>query len=244
MVYRSSNPVLNPGAFAQGNSQERMTYEGTINKVLILFALILSSATVTWIVGVDNPGLASLMMIAGGISGFILVLVIIMSRPSNPEILMGAYALAEGMFIGGLTLFMESFYPGISIQAGMGTIGVFGLMFTLYRFRIIQPTKKFVIGVMSAMGGIMLIYIFSFFGSMIGLPVPFIHDSGPVGIGFSLIVVSISALMLIIDFGVIESGVKYGASKNMEWWGAFGLTITLIWVYVEMIRLISKLRSN
>ncbi len=221
-----------------------MTYEGTINKVLILFALIISSATVTWIVGADNPGLASLMMIGGGISGFILVLVIIMSRPSNPEILMGAYALAEGMFIGGFTLFMESFYPGISIQAGMGTIGVFGLMFTLYRFRIIQPTKKFVIGVMSAMGGIMLIYLFSFFGSMIGLSVPFIHDSGPVGIGFSLIVVSISALMLIIDFGVIESGVKYGASKNMEWWGAFGLTITLIWVYIEMIRLISKLRSN
>ena len=221
-----------------------MTYEGTINKVLILFALILSSATVTWIVGADNPGLASLMMIAGGISGFILVLVLIMSRPSNPEILMGAYALAEGMFIGGLTLFMESFYPGISIQAGMGTIGVFGLMFTLYRFRIIQPTKKFVIGVMSAMGGIMLIYIFSFFGSLMGLSVPFIHESGPIGIGFSLIVVSISALMLIIDFGVIESGVKFGASKNMEWWGAFGLTITLIWVYVEMIRLISKLRSN
>ena len=221
-----------------------MTYEGTINKVLILFALIISSATATWIVGADNPGLASLMMIGGGISGFILVLVIIMSRPSNPEILMGAYALAEGMFIGGFTLFMESFYPGISIQAGMGTIGVFGLMFTLYRFRIIQPTKKFVIGVMSAMGGIMLIYLFSFFGSMIGLSVPFIHDSGPVGIGFSLIVVSISALMLIIDFGVIESGVKYGASKNMEWWGAFGLTITLIWVYIEMIRLISKLRSN
>ena len=221
-----------------------MTYEGTINKVLILFALILSSATVTWVVGIDNPALAALMMIAGGIIGFVLVLAIIFMRPKNPEILMGAYALAEGMFIGGLTLFMEAFYPGISIQAGMGTIGVFGLMFTLYRFRIIQPTKKFVIGVMSAMGGIMLIYLFSFFGSLIGLPVPFIHESGPIGIGFSLIVVSISALMLIIDFGVIESGVNHGASKNMEWWGAFGLTITLIWVYVEMIRLISKLRSN
>ena len=244
MVYRSSNPVLRQESFVLGTGQERMTYEGTINKVLILFALILSSATVTWIVGADNPGMAALMMIGGGITGFVLVLVIIMSRPSNPEILMGAYALAEGMFIGGLTLFMEAFYPGISIQAGMGTIGVFGLMFTLYRFRIIQPTKKFVIGVMSAMGGIMLIYLFSFFGSFIGLSVPFIHSSGPIGIGFSLIVVSISALMLIIDFGVIESGVNQGASKNMEWWGAFGLTITLIWVYIEMIRLISKLRSN
>ena len=244
MVYRSSNPVLNPGAFALGTGQERMTYEGTINKVLILFALILSSATFTWIVGADNPGMATLMMIGGGITGFILVLVLIFTRPSNPEILMGSYALAEGMLIGGLTLFMESFYPGISIQAGMGTIGVFGLMFTLYRFRILQPTRKFVIGVMSAMGGIMLIYLFSFFGSFIGLSVPFIHDSGPIGIGFSLVVVSISALMLIIDFGVIESGVKLGASKNMEWWGAFGLTLTLIWVYIEMIRLISKLRSN
>ncbi len=244
MVYRSSNPVLNQQSFSTGAGQERMTYEGTINKVLILFVLILSSATATWVVGAENPSLAALMMIAGGIVGFILVLAIIMIRPANPQIMMGAYALAEGMFIGGLTLFMEAFYPGISIQAGMGTIGVFGLMFTLYRFRIIQPTKKFVIGVMSAMGGIMLIYIFSFFGSMIGLPVPFIHESGPIGIGFSLVVVSISALMLIIDFGVIESGVNHGASKNMEWWGAFGLTITLIWVYVEMIRLISKLRSN
>ena len=221
-----------------------MTYEGTINKVLILFALILSSATVTWIVGADNPGMAALMMIGGGIAGLVLVLVIIFTRPSNPEILMVSYAIAEGMFIGGLTLFMESFYPGISIQAGMGTIGVFGLMFTLYRFRILQPTQKFMIGVMSAMGGIMLIYLFSFFGSFIGLSVPFIHNSGPIGIGFSVIVISISALMLIIDFGVIESGVNQGASKNMEWWGAFGLTITLIWVYVETIRLISKLRSN
>ncbi len=221
-----------------------MTYEGTINKVLILFALILSSATVTWIIGADNPGMAAMMMVGGGVTGLILVLVLIVSRPSNPEILMGSYALAEGMFIGGFTLFMESFYPGISIQAGMGTIGVFGLMFTLYRFKILQPTRKFIIGVMSAMGGIMLIYLFSFFGSFIGLSVPFIHESGPIGIGFSVIVVSISALMLIIDFGVIESGVNHGASKNMEWWGAFGLTITLIWVYIEMIRLISKLRSN
>jgi len=221
-----------------------MTYEGTINKVLILFALILSSATVTWIIGADNPGMAAMMMVGGGVTGLILVLVLIVSRPSNPEILMGSYALAEGMFIGGFTLFMESFYPGISIQAGMGTIGVFGLMFTLYRFKILQPTRKFIIGVMSAMGGIMLIYLFSFFGSFIGLSVPFIHESGPIGIGFSVIVVSISALMLIIDFGVIESGVNHGASKYMEWWGAFGLTITLIWVYIEMIRLISKLRSN
>jgi len=235
---------LRQESFTLGTGQERMTYEGTINKVLILFALILSSATVTWIVGADNPGMAVLMMIGGGITGFVLVLVIIFTRPSNPEILMGSYALAEGMFIGGLTLFMEGFYPGISIQAGMGTIGVFGLMFTLYRFRILQPTRKFMIGVMSAMGGIMLIYLFSFFGSFIGLSVPFIHESGKIGIGFSLLVISISALMLIIDFGVIESGVKQGASKNMEWWGAFGLTITLIWVYIEMIRLITKLRSN
>ncbi|MGB1818563.1 MAG: Bax inhibitor-1/YccA family protein, partial [Candidatus Poseidoniaceae archaeon] len=145
---------------------------------------------------------------------------------------------------GGFTLIMESMYPGIAMQAGMGTISVFGVMFMIYRFEIIKPTERFMIGVSSAMGAIFLIYLLSFFLGFAGMQIPFLHSSGPVGILISLIFIGIAALMLIVDFAVIEAGVKNKAPASMEWWGAFGLTITLIWVYIEMVRLISKLRNN
>ncbi|MAK42248.1 MAG: hypothetical protein CL997_06150 [Euryarchaeota archaeon] len=244
-MYRSSNPVLRTQAFAgQMVGQEQMTVNGTINKILTLFMCILFGALVTWAVAESNPGLAILLTGVGGFGGFIMCLVIVFSRPAQPGTMMGIYAILEGFFLGGFTLIMESMYPGIAMQAGMGTISVFGVMFMIYRFEIIKPTERFMIGVSSAMGAVFLIYLLSFFLGFAGMQIPFLHSSGPGGILISLIFIGIAALMLIVDFAVIETGVKNKAPASMEWWGAFGLTITLIWVYIEMVRLISKLRNN
>tara|TARA_B100001758_G_C18182946_1_gene490421 strand:- start:19 stop:762 length:744 start_codon:yes stop_codon:yes gene_type:complete len=247
MVYRSSNPALNPQYFQGGVASERMTLDGTINKTLTLLGLVSISAMLSYSIVSQNPGFGLLMSVGAGVVGTVLALVIIFVRPNNPQILMGLYALIEGLFVGGFSYMVENYYlgetDGVVLQALAGTIAVFLTMLAVYKFGIIKPTEKFVLVVCSLVGAIMIVYVFNFILMLFGTTVPFLHSSGPIGIGISVVFITVAALMLIVDFGMIENGVKFGAPKNMEWYGAFGLVLTLVWLYLEMLKLIAKLRD-
>jgi uncharacterized YccA/Bax inhibitor family protein len=247
MVFRRGNPALNPEHFRGGMAAERMTLDGTINKTLALLGLIAVTGTLAYSISSQSPGMSSLLMIGGGLGGFILALVIMFTRPANPQVLISMYALLEGLFIGAFSFVIENYYlggnEGIVFQALIATAAVFVTMLTLYRFRVIKPTEKYVLAVVSMAGAIMMVYLINFVMSMLGTGIPFLHSSGPIGIGISVVFTAIAALFLIIDFGMIENGVRYGAPKNMEWYGAFGLVMTLIWLYIEMLKLIAKLRD-
>lgn len=248
MVFRQSNPALNPKYFQGGMGTETMSIEGTISKTLTLLGLVSISALIAYSMCLQNPGYTFIFTIGGGIGGFILALVIMFTRPAQPQVLMSMYALLEGLFVGAFSFFVEYYYlggsEGVVLQALVGTVAVFMTMLTLYRMRIIQPTEKFTMAVISITFAIMMIYLFNFLLMFMGASIPFIHSNGPIGIGISVVFTGVAALFLIIDFGVIENGVKYGAPKNMEWYGAFGLVITLVWLYIEMLKLIAKLKSR
>lgn len=225
-----------------------MTLEGTINKTLTLLGLVSITAMLAYSIIGQNPALGGIMTIGGAILATILALVILFVRPQNPQVLMSMYAILEGLFIGGFSYMIENYYlggtDGVVLQALVGTMAVFFTMLGVYKFGLIKPTEKFVLVVSSLVGAIMILYLFNFILMMFGTTVPFLHSSGPIGIGISVVFIVVAALFLIVDFGMIENGVKYGAPKNMEWYGAFGLVLTLVWLYIEMLKLIAKLRDN
>ena len=247
MVYRSSNPALNPQYFQGGVASERMTLDGTINKTITLLGLVSIAAMLSYSIVSHTPGLGFMITIGGAIGGAILALAILFIRPNNPQILMSMYALLEGLFIGGFSYMIENYYlggtEGVVLQALVGTVAVFLTMLAIYKFGIIKPTEKFVLVVSALCGAIMIVYLFNFIMMFFGTGIPFLHSSGPIGIGISIVFITVAALMLIVDFGMIENGVKFGAPKNMEWYGAFGLVLTLVWLYIEMLKLIAKLRD-
>ena len=248
MVYRSGNPALNPQYFQGGVASERMTLEGTINKTLTLLGLVSITAMLSYSIIGNNPALGGIMTIGGAVLATILALVILFVRPQSPQVLMSMYAILEGLFIGGFSYMIENYYlggtEGVVLQALVGTMAVFFTMLGVYKFGLIKPTEKFVLVVSSLVGAIMILYLFNFILMMFGTTVPFLHSSGPIGIGISVVFIVVAALFLIVDFGMIENGVKYGAPKNMEWYGAFGLVLTLVWPYIEMLKLVAKLRDN
>jgi uncharacterized YccA/Bax inhibitor family protein len=247
MVFRRGNPALNPEYFRSGMSAERMTLDGTINKTLGLLGLIAVTGVLAYSISMESPAMAPLMMFVGMIGGLIMALIIMFVRPAQPQVLIGMYALLEGLLIGAFSFFVENYYlggnEGVVFQALIATAAVFVTMLTLYRFRIIRPTEKYILAVVSMTGAIMMVYLVNFIMSFFGTGIPFLHSSGPIGIGISILFTGVAALFLIIDFGMIENGVKFGAPKNMEWYGAFGLVMTLIWLYIEMLKLIAKLRD-
>ena len=247
MVFRRGNPALNPEYFRSGMSAERMTLDGTINKTLGLLGLIAVTGVLAYSISMESPAMAPLMMLGGMIGGVIMALIIMFVRPAQPQVLIGMYALLEGLFIGAFSFFVENYYlggnEGVVFQALIATAAVFVTMLTLYRFRIIRPTEKYILAVVSMTGAIMMVYLVNFIMSFFGTGIPFLHSSGPIGIGISILFTGVAALFLIIDFGMIENGVKFGAPKNMEWYGAFGLVMTLVWLYIEMLKLIAKLRD-
>ncbi len=247
MVFRSGNPALNPQYFQGGMATERMTLDGTINKTLALLGLVSIAAMLSYSISQQNPGYIMLLILGAGLGGFILALAIIFMRPQNPQVLMSMYALLEGLFIGAFSFMIENYYlggtEGVVLQALVGTVAVFLTMLAVYKFELIKPTEKFVLVVSAMAGAIMIVYVFNFVLMLFGASVPFLHSSGPIGIGISVVFIIVAALFLIIDFAMIENGVKYGAPKNMEWYGAFGLVLTLVWLYIEMLKLIAKLRD-
>lgn len=241
----NSNPALSDRAFnANGVAVGApMTLQGAINKTLYLVLFVCFSALYTWSKAQTDPATAWGWAIAGMITGLVFC-VITCFKPQWSAITGTLYALSEGLVLGAISAVYEAQFHGIVIQAVMLTIGVLLAMLGLYTTRILQPTEKFMLGVFAATGGIALVYIVTMVLGFFHINVPFIHSNGLMGIGFSLFVVIIAALNLIIDFGVIERGVASRAPKYMEWYAGFGLLVTLVWLYMEILRLLSKLASR
>jgi uncharacterized YccA/Bax inhibitor family protein len=247
---RTSNPTLNAKTFTDlAPTTDSMSIQGTATKTLILLALALFSASWIWsrYFGALEPSLAvpaiAPWMYGGAIGGFVLALITVFKKPWA-GVTAPLYALLKGLFLGGISATFEARYPGIVIQAVGLTFGVCFCLLLAYSSRLIRASENFKLGVVAATGGIALLYLVSFVLGFFGIRIPFIHESGLIGIGFSLFVVVIAALNLVLDFDFIETGAARGAPKYMEWYGAFGLMVTLVWLYIEILRLLSKLRSR
>ena len=209
-----------------------MTLDGAVNKTAILLGLCFAGAFVGW----NVPALT----LPGLIIGTILAFVTIFRNPTKAGSTAPFYAAFEGIALGGITVYAEMQYPGIGIQA----IGILASLLFCYKSGIIKPTENFRLMLFSATMGIMLLYLVSFIMSFFGSGIGFIHSNGLFGIGFSIFVVGIAALNLVLDFDFIEDGAEKGLPKYMEWYGAFSLMVTLVWLYIEILRLLMKLRSR
>ena len=245
-LMRTSNPALNEKVFqGQVAFGDAMTLQGTVNKTGLLLLCVVATAAWTWgLAHSDVPEAALPWMLGGLIGGFVVALVTIFKRTWAP-VTAPIYALLEGLALGGISAMFEKMYPGVAIQAVGLTFGTLFVMLLAYKTGAIKATQRFKIGVIAATGGIVLLYVVEMvLGMFFHVRVPAINGSGPWGIAFSLFVVVIAALNLVLDFDMIESGVNNGAPKYMEWYGAFGLMVTLIWLYLEILRLLAKARRR
>ena len=250
-LMRTSNPALSGDTFRTGEAAygEGMTVSGAVNKTGILLICCVATAAWTWnrFFGATSPEEAmqaiTPMMVVGGIGGFIVALVTIFKKEWSP-ITAPIYALLEGLLLGGVSAMLEMRFHGIAIQAVALTFGTLVAMLVAYRTGLIKVTDKLRLGIVAATGGIAVFYFLQFILGFFGVHFTTINGSGPIGIGFSLIVVVVAALNLVLDFDLIENGARMGAPKYMEWYGAFGMMVTLIWLYLEILRLLSKLNRR
>jgi uncharacterized YccA/Bax inhibitor family protein len=242
---RTANPALNENSFVNAGlgAARPMTLQGTVNKTAVLLALVLVAAVFTWQKTVQSPDAAKPWITGGALVGLVLGL-ITSFKPKWAAITGSLYAVAEGLFLGALSALFEMSYHGIVLQAVLLTIGVLLALLAAYSMRLIKATENFKLGVIAATGGIMLVYLLTMVLGFFGIHIPYIHESGLVGIGFSVFVVIIAALNLVLDFDFIENGCTHGAPKHMEWYAAFGLVVTLVWLYVEMLHLLAKLAGR
>ena len=246
-MYRTSNPALNDSVFTiQDLVQEKMTIEGVAEKGFITFCvMLLSGMSVFGLFITGNTEVAFMLSIVGWVVGLIFFFVMLFTGlASNPYAVL-TYAALQGLFLGGITTLFEATYPGIAIQAFMLTAAVFGGMLVIYRMGVIPVTENFRIALFSAMSAVFLVYMITLLFSLFGGPqIPYIHGSGPIGIGFSLLVIGLGALCLAADFDFIERGVENGAPKELEWRAVFGLLVTVVWIYLEMLRLLANFQSR
>ncbi len=244
-LLKSSNPALSDKVFQKAAMSyadtESMTIKGTINKTFILLLLIILTASYTW--SQFAVGANIMPFIYGGLVGGLVLAFITIFNKKHAYITAPLYALSEGLMLGGISAFLESMFPGIVIQAAALTFGTLFCMLIAYRSGWIKVTEKFKAGVVAATGAVFFVYMLNFILGFFGINLPFIHDTGWMGIGISLVVIVIAALNLILDFDFIEKGAEKGAPKYMEWYSAFGLMVTLVWLYIEFLRLLSKLRD-
>lgn len=251
-MIRTTNPVLNEKVFMPGATvvgEETMTVQGAVNKTFVLALLALGSAFWVWSKFFTASSLAEgaaavQPYIMGGVIGGLIAALVTVFKKEWAAFSAPAYALLEGLFLGGVSALFEAQFPGIVIQAVGLTFGTLLVLLGAYTSGLIKVTDKFRLGVVAATGGIALVYFVSFVLGLFGVQVGFIHQGGPIGIGFSLVVVGIAALNLVLDFDFIEEGARRSLPKGMEWYAAFGLMVTLIWLYIELLRLLSKLRSR
>ena len=241
---RTANPALNNQVFIDAvHDDTKMTLEGTVGKTFFLLCLVVGAALVPWVSFESAPGLAMGLAMPCAIAGFVVAMVTVFKKTWAPYTA-PVYALLEGVFLGGISAYFESLYPGIVIQAVGLTFGTLAGLLMAYTSGMIQATENFKLGIIAATGGIMLLYMSSFVLGIFGVAIPYIHESGLIGIGFSLFVVVIAALNLVLDFDFIENGCDAGAPKYMEWYASFGLLVTLVWLYLEILRLLVKLRRR
>ena len=222
-----------------------MTLSGTVNKSFFLLLVLVCAGTFTWNRFNEAGDYAAVApwVIGGAIGGLVTALIVAFRKTTAP-FLAPVYAALQGLVLGGISAAMEFQYPGIVLQAVVLTAGTLGCLLVAYMTGAIKATENFKLGVTAATGAILLIYLVSFGMRLFGMEMPYIHDNGLVGIGISVVIVVIAALNLVLDFDFIEAGANNGAPKYMEWYGAFGLMVTLVWLYIEILRLLSKLRSR
>jgi uncharacterized YccA/Bax inhibitor family protein len=251
-LFKTSNPALGEKTFQQlsesqygsgysGDVAARMTLNGTINKTGILLVCTTATAGWTWLQFMQSRAAADILpyMLGGLIGGFVFAMITIFKKEWSP-VTAPIYALLEGLALGGISAMFELRYPGIAMQAVGLTFGTLFVMLFLYRTHIIKVTAKLRMGIIAATGGIAVFYLLQWVLSFFGMQFTSVRGAGPIGIGFSLLVAAIAALNLVLDFDFIERGVQFGAPKYMEWYGAFGIMVTLVWLYLEMLRLLSK----
>src|SRR5271157_2959139 len=250
-LMRTSNPALSGDTFRSGEATygESMTISGAVNKTGILLICCVATAAWTWnrFFNATSPQEAmqavTPMLVAGGIGGFIVALVTIFKK-EWAGVTAPVYALLEGLVLGGISAMLEQRYHGIAIQAVSLTFGTLLAMLLAYRSGLIRVTDKLRLGIVADTGGIAVFYFLQFILGFFGVQFTTINGSSPIGIGFSIIVVIVAALNLVLDFDLIENGARMGAPKYMEWYGAFALMVTLVWLYFEILRLLSKFRSR
>lgn len=244
-VWQSGNPVIRADTFARRPAAVDagvMTIGGTVNKTALSLVMLLISAGYVWNRGAADPALGAFVM-AGVVGGLILALVTVFKQAWAPYTT-PAYAVLEGLALGGISVVTNAAYPGIVSQAVLLTFGTLAALLIAYQAGVIRATDNFKRGVVAATGGIALLYVLSFVLGFFGVSVPLIHSNGTFGILFSVFVVAVAALNLVLDFDLIENGARRGAPKYMEWFGAFALLVTLVWLYLEILRLLTKLQSR
>jgi uncharacterized YccA/Bax inhibitor family protein len=244
-LFRTSNPALNSKTFSGMPlaAGETMTISGTVNKAGILLVCAVATAAWSWSRFYADPAEAGPLVIGGAIGGFIMALVTIFKKEWAP-VTSPIYALLEGLVLGGLSAMFELRFPGIAMQAVGLTFGVLLVMLMAYRTGMIRATQRFKLGVIAATGGIAIFYVIMLVLSFFGIRVMSTFSTTPLAIGLSVFVVIIASLNLVLDFDFIETGANQGAPKFMEWYGAFGLMVTLIWLYLEILRLLARVRGR
>ncbi len=244
-MFRSGNPALGVETFAsvaRARGEEAMTVEGTVNKTGLSLLILIFAAALSWNGVFGHENLPATMVI-GLVGGLVVALVTVFKKDWAP-VTTPLYAAFEGLLLGAISLVFNQRYPGIVFNAVALTFGVLAALLLAYRSGLIRPSENMKLGIAAATGGIALVYLVSMGLGFFGKSMPYIHDSGPIGIGFSLVVVGMAALNLVLDFDFIERGAEVGAPKYMEWYGAFGLLVTLVWLYLEILRLLAKLQGK
>jgi uncharacterized YccA/Bax inhibitor family protein len=244
-MFRTSNPALKDETF-RGLSRElgaeAMTLQGTVNKTGLSLLILIGCAAFTWNHAMSGQPVG-LFAGVGALGGFVVALVTVFKKEWAP-VTTPLYAALEGLFLGAISAMYESRYPGIPMNAVALTFGCLAVLLAAYSSGLIRPSENFKLGIVAATGAVALLYVISIALGFFGVTVPGIFGSGPIGIAFSLFVVGLAALNLVLDFDFIESGVRAQAPKHMEWYGAFGLLVTLIWLYLELLRLLAKLQDR
>lgn len=242
----TGNPTLSENTFHEVRPVvvgEAMTIQGAVNKTAVLLIFATIAAGFSWNLFAEGKPVGNVCMIGGAIAGFVIALVTVFKKQWSP-VTAPLYALAQGLFIGGLSFTLNQQFPGIVVQAVMFTFGTLAALLAAYSTGLIRATTGLRRGIVAATGGIALVYLASLVLGFFGIQIPGIFGSGLVGIGFSVVVVIVAAMNLVLDFDLIESGAQSGAPKYMEWYASFALMVTLIWLYLEILRLLSKLRSR
>lgn len=237
-MIKNSNPILKIDKFDKSyRGEEAFSANGVYNKTAVLFVLCFITASFTFAEG------QGFLMITGLIAGLILAIITTLKKEWAP-ITAPLYAVAEGAALGGISFMYAQQTQGIVTNAILATLTLFLTMLFLFRTRIIKVTEKLRMGIMASMGAIFLLYLISMVLGFFGHGIPFIHDSGPLGIGFSLLVLGIASFSLLLDFDFIETVESRGGPKYLEWYAGFGLMVSLVWIYLEVLRLLSKLNRR
>ena len=251
-IYKTSNPVLTEKKFRDTildevvSHENAMTVKGTMQKFGFLFLMVMGTAFYSWKEFADGGNVMPLIL-TGAIGGLVVALILTFKKEWSPY-LAPAYALLEGLFVGAISAFYNSAFaetaPNIIINAVGLTFGTCIAMYLLYTFKIIKATAKFKAVIVTATMGLAIFYMLSFVLSFFGISIPFLHEGSAMGIGFSLFVVALAALNLILNFDMIETGAELGAPKYMEWYSAFGLLVVIVWLYLEILSLLSKISGR